>query len=101
MSGLSPLARLLLAKDTLRTAARDLEKTVRDLYPVGFPIEWVSGLHRQRGFVESHGYGDRLFVRNERTGKQVRIYSSAIIEALREDEDRDIARELDSVRTEQ
>lgn len=101
MSGLSPLARLVLAQDMLRTAARDLEKTVRDLYPVGFPVEWVSGLYRQSGHVDSHAYGDRLFVRNARTGKQVKISSSAIIEALREDEDRDIARELEREGTEQ
>ncbi len=91
----SPLARLVLAHDMLRAAARDLENTVQDLFPVGKRVEWVCGLYRQTGIVDSHAYGAKLIVFNTRTGTLVKISSLDIIEALREDEARDIAQELE------
>lgn len=95
MSGLSPLARLLLAKDKLVAAERKLEDELRALFPVGGAVDWMNGQHRQNGVVLRHIYGDRLFARNVRTGRVVKLSSSTIIDALQADEDRDIARELE------
>lgn len=58
----------------------DIERALRDDYPVGARVSWSYGLGapRYHGTVETHGYRDRLKVRNETTGRSRWIVASYI-----------------------
>ena len=77
-------ARLILARDGVRAAKLELERTVRDLFPCGSDVSWLHGEHMQSGIVVRHGYGDDLIVSNHRTGKETKISSCQVEQAMNE-----------------
>lgn len=61
------IQRALVKMDAARAALQ--EAIITDL-PVGAGVQWRHGYHWQQGQVVGHGYGDRVSVENEKTGKR-------------------------------
>lgn len=72
---------LVRALDRRLLAERDVMEILRRDYPVGHRVAWErSGVHE--GIVVSHGYDDRIKVRNTRTRKEFWIYAFHIVNAM-------------------
>lgn len=50
-----------------------IDDVLRANWPADGPIAWKKAGLLQRGTVVRHGYGQRVLVRNDRTGKEVWI----------------------------
>jgi hypothetical protein len=74
-------AKLVVAAGLLRKAQAAYEKTLREEYPIGSGIRWVHNRHSRSGQVICHGYGNRLQVRNDYTGKTYWIRGHDVIAA--------------------
>lgn len=65
----------------LRKAETAMWEALRHNYPVKAPIKWYwRGATVQTGFVEHHGFGDRIKVCNERTGNSTWIHAYNVAE---------------------
>lgn len=74
--------KLLRAAQTLNYHRDGLTEVLREEFPVGAVVSWVkNGPNIQKGVVDSHGYGDRIKVVNQKTKKCIWICSCHIIEA--------------------
>lgn len=63
-----------------REAEQEIERILRRHYRLGGPISWTIGDRVQRGRVEQHGYGDKIKVENDRTGRSYWIYAFRIVD---------------------
>ncbi|MCW5697940.1 MAG: hypothetical protein KIS96_14565 [Bauldia sp.] len=70
------------ASAVVRAAERQLQEVLQFDYPVGGPVTWMKAGCVQNGVVTRHAYGDRIEVRNHRTGRTRFIYAYDIIQAL-------------------
>ncbi len=62
-----------------RKAQDNVASVMRQEYPIGAPISWDrNGIHD--GKVVSHGYQDRIKVRNSHTGNEFWIDAAIIVE---------------------
>ena len=75
---------LARALERERKAEDDVERVLRRDYPLGAQLKWKRG-SLQSGVVLQHGQGDRIKVRNERTGREFWIYAFSVVEAQRAD----------------
>lgn len=66
----------------VRFAESKLEKTARDLFPVGARISWARGNNVHSGHVLEHWYRGDLLARNEKTGKEVKVSWYQILQAM-------------------
>lgn len=64
-----------------RAAAENaLSEVIKAEYPIGSPIAWEMSGDVRLGTVVRHGYGDRINVKNQQSGKTYWIYAYRIIE---------------------
>jgi hypothetical protein len=71
------LARAIDCRDK---AERRVDLVLKRDYPPETSLKWMrNGLHE--GVVIQNGYGDRIKVKNDRTGKELWIYAWNITEA--------------------
>ncbi len=75
---------LKAARARLLDAEKNLERTLREEYPVGASIRWSRSpedktVRIQHGVVYSHAYRDRIRVLNSRTEKCMFIYAYNIV----------------------
>ena len=82
MSVLSPISEYLKACKASQLADSAVEFTLRQAFPSGHAVRWLHGINLQYGWVQTHGYGDRLKVHNDRTDRDVWIHGWQIREAL-------------------
>ena len=66
------------AIEARRNAERDVERYLVESYPIGDPVEWLVGEHRQYGTVVRHA-GDRVRVQNHGTGRESWIYAARVL----------------------
>lgn len=72
--------RLIQARAAVRAAEQQLEKVLREDYPVGGAVRWLrNGAHQ--GEVLWHGFADRLRVKNAASGKSLWIIAGDICRA--------------------
>lgn len=76
-------ANLIEPRQKVREAESDLLAALKQNFPVGSEVQWRRGKSLSKGLVVDHGYGDRLFARNYKTGKTVKIGSFEIIAGTR------------------
>ena len=82
---MSPLKQ---AYDAKRRAQLEFERVVKSECAIGTLLQWVRGGHRQNGYVLSHGYDDRLFVENIRTGAKLWITAFDVLQAEKSEKPR-------------
>lgn len=68
------------AKDELAYAKSRYRMAIDALYPVGSPVTWIRGGHRSEGTVRMTGYGPRILVHNEKTGREYWIDAYCALE---------------------
>ncbi len=71
-------SRLKIALANRKTANDVVESVLHEDFPKGTPVTWQHNTFWQRGRVERHGYGDVIFVINNRSGKTLRLRADAI-----------------------
>jgi hypothetical protein len=71
--------RIRLLLDNRRAIECMIAKQIVRDYPIGEQIEWTNDGHRYSGHVVRHCHGDRLRVRNEKSGRERFIYAYQIV----------------------
>lgn len=72
---------LALALERRLEAEKQVERVLRRDYPPGTRVTWKkSGIHE--GVILDDASGDRVRVRNARTGREYWIYAYCLVEAM-------------------
>lgn len=72
---------LAVALEKRDKAEQNVEKVLRRDYPVGSEVTWKrNGIHR--GVVVHEGSGDRVKVKNDKSGFEYWIYAYCIVDAV-------------------